>query len=146
MARPRGFEPLTYGSGGSKGRLGKGSTGSQRVENVGETIGGASRSSPPSARVRSPFAAPVLHAGCDALLAVREVAARLGVSTATVYALCERGHLNHVRVLNAIRVGESDLVEFVAANKTRADVPAKSPAIRPATRQVPASDSERNKS
>jgi excisionase family DNA binding protein len=87
----------------------------------------------------------VLHAGCEALLAVREVAARLGVSTATVYALCERGDLKHVRVLNAIRIAESDLAEFVEANTTRAHAPAKPPAIRSATRQVPASDSERSK-
>jgi len=38
------------------------------------------------------------------LLKVREVVARLAVSTATVYALCERGGLRHVRVSNAIRV------------------------------------------
>ena len=87
----------------------------------------------------------MLHAGSEALLAVRKVAARLGVSTATVYTLCERGHLKHVRVLNAIRIGESDLVEFVEANKTRAFVPAKPPAIRHATRQVPASDTRRSK-
>ena len=39
-----------------------------------------------------------------ALLTVREVAARLCLSTATVYALWERGELAHLRVSNAIRV------------------------------------------
>ena len=39
-------------------------------------------------------------------LTVREVAARLRVSTATVYDLCESGGLTHVRVSNAIRVAE----------------------------------------
>jgi excisionase family DNA binding protein len=87
----------------------------------------------------------VLHAGCDALLAVREVARRLGVSTATVYALCERGELKHVRILNAIRIAEADVIEFLEASKARAPVPAKRRAIRPAIRQVPASDNERSK-
>ncbi len=43
------------------------------------------------------------------LLTVREVAAYLRVSTATVYELCARGKLRHVRVLNAIRVAPGDL-------------------------------------
>jgi excisionase family DNA binding protein len=38
------------------------------------------------------------------MLSVREVAARLGVCTSTVYKLCNEGKLAHVRVSNAIRV------------------------------------------
>jgi len=38
------------------------------------------------------------------MLTLREVAGLLGVSTATVYKLCEMGELAHVRVLNAIRI------------------------------------------
>jgi excisionase family DNA binding protein len=37
-------------------------------------------------------------------MTVAEVAKRLGVSRSTVYQLCERGELRHVRVSNAIRV------------------------------------------
>jgi excisionase family DNA binding protein len=37
-------------------------------------------------------------------MTVAEVAARLGVCRSTVYQLCERGELRHVRVSNAIRV------------------------------------------
>jgi excisionase family DNA binding protein len=37
-------------------------------------------------------------------LTVREVATRLKVSTATVYAMVERGELEHVRVSNSIRI------------------------------------------
>jgi len=48
------------------------------------------------------------------LLTVREVAARLAVSTATVYSLCERGQLRHVRVSNAIRVEPAELDAFIA--------------------------------
>jgi excisionase family DNA binding protein len=43
------------------------------------------------------------------LLTVREVAAYLRVSTKTVYILCARGDLRHMRVLNAIRVTPRDL-------------------------------------
>jgi excisionase family DNA binding protein len=37
-------------------------------------------------------------------MTVAEVAKHLGVSRSTVYQLCERGELPHVRVSNAIRV------------------------------------------
>ena len=47
------------------------------------------------------------------LLTVAEVAKRLAVSRATVYALCERGELRHLRVSNAIRVIPADLEEFI---------------------------------
>ena len=48
-------------------------------------------------------------------MTVREVAARLRVSTATVYALCKAGELEHHRVSNAIRIPERALAEYVAA-------------------------------
>ena len=47
--------------------------------------------------------------GAGRLLTVREVAERLAVSTATVYSLCERGELPHVRISNAIRIAPADL-------------------------------------
>ncbi|MCA3011851.1 MAG: helix-turn-helix domain-containing protein [Myxococcaceae bacterium] len=40
----------------------------------------------------------------DEVLTVREVAELLKVSTATVYAMVERGELEHFRVMNSIRV------------------------------------------
>ena len=48
-----------------------------------------------------------------ALLSVREAAERLRVSSATVYALCERGELRHVRVSNAIQLRVEDLEDFI---------------------------------
>jgi len=52
-----------------------------------------------------------------ALFCVREVARILAVSTATVYALADRGELAHVRVLNAIRVTPADLAQFIASHR-----------------------------
>jgi len=51
------------------------------------------------------------------LLSVRDVAARLRVSTATVYALCASGSLPHARVGNAIRIAPGDLAAFAAGRR-----------------------------
>jgi excisionase family DNA binding protein len=53
------------------------------------------------------------------MLTVRGAAGRLGVSTATVYTLCARGELAHVRVLNALRIPPAALVAFMAAAPSR---------------------------
>jgi excisionase family DNA binding protein len=55
------------------------------------------------------------------LLTVREVAARLGVCTALVYTLCDRGELPHVRVSNAIRVTDADLDAYIASQRRRGE-------------------------
>jgi len=48
------------------------------------------------------------------MLKVKEAAARLGVSTAAVYAWVDNGSLAHVRLFDhAIRINESDLAAFV---------------------------------
>lgn len=52
------------------------------------------------------------YPGRGHLLNVRAVAARLSVSTATVYKLCASGALVHVRVSNAIRVEPAELEAF----------------------------------
>ena len=64
--------------------------------------------------------APALAQGDPlALLKVKRVAATLGVSAATVYKLCERGLLRHVRVADqSIRVAEADLADFVSKRTT----------------------------
>jgi len=51
------------------------------------------------------------------LLSVVEVARQLGVCTATVYALCTRGELPHVRIMSAIRIAPEDVTEFVVAQR-----------------------------
>lgn len=74
---------------------------------------------------RSKVNAPVMQefgtrSACSRLLTVKEVAARLRISTATVYGLCERGRLPYVRIsTHAIRVAEQDLVEFVQGGRAR---------------------------
>ena len=59
----------------------------------------------------------VVGEGDERLLSVRDVAARLGVCTATVYRLVAEGQLAHVRVLNAIRVAPRDLEAFIEAQR-----------------------------
>jgi excisionase family DNA binding protein len=53
----------------------------------------------------------MVQGGAEHLLSIRKVAARLGVSAASVYRLCERGELPQVRVSNAIRITPTDLAE-----------------------------------
>jgi excisionase family DNA binding protein len=46
----------------------------------------------------------------------KQAARRLGLSTATVYKLCEQGKLRHARdYLNAIRITESAMKEYESA-------------------------------
>jgi len=95
--------------------LGRSSKRSQAVGTVRVGAKGRVQPSQGLAAVNSLFAAPVLQgseiasAGPRAMtrfLKVGEVAERLGVSTATVYALCKRGELAHLRFANSIRVSE----------------------------------------
>jgi len=72
------------------------------------------------------FAALVLHdstllavSASDRLFTVREVAVFLHVCRDTVYQLCARGELRHVRVLNAIRVAPGDIADFIAARRAK---------------------------
>ena len=122
--RPSGFEPLTYGSGASKTRLGESSKRSQSVGSARVGAGGRVQPLHGVAPFSSPFAAPVLQ-GSRGLspvgrwLTVADVAGCLGVSTATVYGLCKRGELGHVRVANAIRVSERALAGFCAQRTGR---------------------------
>jgi excisionase family DNA binding protein len=53
----------------------------------------------------------------ERLLSVAEVARTLGVCDATVYKLCARGLLGHVRILNAIRVPPASLQAFAGSRR-----------------------------
>jgi excisionase family DNA binding protein len=61
----------------------------------------------------------VLQGFGEHLLTVREVAGRLRVSTATVYALCQSGELPSIRVVNSIRVSERMLQAFLSLRTER---------------------------
>jgi excisionase family DNA binding protein len=54
-----------------------------------------------------------------ALLSVVHVARRLGVCAATVYKLCARGALDHIRILNAVRVPQEALESYLGARHRR---------------------------
>jgi excisionase family DNA binding protein len=58
-----------------------------------------------------------LPGSVERLLTVREVAERLGVCTATIYGLCERNELPHVRVSNAIRIRPADVEVFLSQGR-----------------------------
>jgi excisionase family DNA binding protein len=49
----------------------------------------------------------------DRLLTLGQVAKLLQVCPATVYKLCEKGELAHVRILNAIRIAPADLADLI---------------------------------
>jgi hypothetical protein len=53
----------------------------------------------------------------ERLLSVGDVAIKLRIATATVYGLCSSGKLPHVRILNVIRISNSDLRAFVAERR-----------------------------
>jgi excisionase family DNA binding protein len=55
---------------------------------------------------------PDSREAAEELFSVKEVARRLGVHPYTVYKLCDRGEIEHVRVLNAIRISETALRRF----------------------------------
>ena len=55
----------------------------------------------------------------ERLLSVREVAAYLSVSSATVYRVVNNGELKHIRVGNAVRVAPASLEAFIADAASR---------------------------
>jgi len=73
--------------------------------------------------VHRPFVPPLsprlrsIPGSADNLLSIRDTAERLGLSTATVYALCDRGELPHIRISNAIRVAPADLADYLAQRR-----------------------------
>lgn len=77
----------------------------------------------PSLRENFPPGSPGLTViagdALERLLTVRQVAEVLGCSTATVYKLCARTQLAHLRVNNAVRVRPTDLRAFVAERAHR---------------------------
>ena len=67
----------------------------------------------PNAPARAGAALRVVDGTKGHLLTVRAVAARLGLSTATVYKLVGQGDLPHARVSNAIRIAPDDIAAYL---------------------------------
>ncbi|WP_414639378.1 helix-turn-helix domain-containing protein [Archangium sp.] len=61
-----------------------------------------------------PMVVQSIPPGAD-VLTVKQVGAALAVSTDTVYELCRRGDLPHLRVANAIRISREAFRQFVNA-------------------------------
>jgi len=60
---------------------------------------------------------PVPVADSERLLTVKQVAKLLQVCNATVYKLCDKGDLSHMRILNSIRIAPADLADFIGRSK-----------------------------
>ena len=115
-ARTRATDGNLFRVGGRSANGGAEAEGADREQQARET---AARSDAP-ATVRPTATTPTvadlmaLRGGRDRLLPVKEVAQELGVCAATVYQLCERGDVPHVRIINSIRVRPRDLAAFMA--------------------------------
>lgn len=122
LERRTGFEPATPS-------LGSHAPVRPTVTSASQPAGTSRAGGPPGVQRSQPFSAVakdfvpvvspspsvrVLTGGAERLLSVRQVAERLGVCTAVVYRLVERGELPHVRVSNAVRIAPADLAAFVA--------------------------------
>ena len=121
---------MAFGSGGQSEECPGVPSASQPCGSLGEAAPAPVQPSQPFAGIPKPFVPAVspgaaraagrlraLDGDAGRLLTVREASERLAVSTATVYTLCERGELPHVRVSNAIRITPADLVAILAGQR-----------------------------
>jgi excisionase family DNA binding protein len=79
------------------------------LDNTGVDGAADSHTLAPLPPVATPFGALVVRGEVRQLLTVREVAARLRVSRATVYRLVQAGALPVLRISNSIRIPEAAL-------------------------------------
>jgi excisionase family DNA binding protein len=123
LERETGFEPATLSLGKATPCRPAGTSDAEAAANPGDHEAGPVQRSLPFAADRTPFVTRLLpgNEADGGLLTVREVAARLRVSTATVYKLCRRGVLRHVRVLNVLRIAPADLGRFASSGSERDD-------------------------
>jgi excisionase family DNA binding protein len=77
---------------------------SKPLQTLGSSLGGDSSASQDFARFSQNLTTRSLPNFSGEYLTVREAAALLKVSSATIYRLCHSGALAHVRVSNAIRI------------------------------------------
>ncbi len=125
LERETGFEPATLSLGSSTWESGPIRPTSQGLVSVGlraqskKAATGPNRpvSALSSGNLPARCSLRALRSAVDDLLSVREVGRRLGVTTATVYKLAERGELPHIRISNAIRVAPADLAAYIASRR-----------------------------
>jgi excisionase family DNA binding protein len=128
LERETGFEPATLSLGTQIRQSGSIRPATEELVSVGVHSSGNSAATGSKRPVSAPSSG-ILPAGVRHLrvidgrwrdlLTVRDVAARLSLSTATVYKLCRRGELLHVRIANTVRVTPEDLRAFVEKAKKR---------------------------
>jgi excisionase family DNA binding protein len=123
VARDTGLEPVAFGSGGRGSHPEPSRTQSQLPVIAASGPLSILQQAHPDATTSPILADTLADAAWHTLdrsllepyLTVPGVANRLGVSTATVYALCRRGELGHYRISHAIRVPESAISKYLAS-------------------------------
>ena len=117
--RDSGFEPLAFGFGGGSPERPAVVSEAQPARFRGEATPAPVQPSLLASENRKPLGPYKVQGALRAIevgmLTVPEVAARLRLSTATIYKLVARGELTHVRVSNAIRFSRADLERFLSA-------------------------------
>jgi len=98
-----GLEPATYGLRIGDGQACAAPGGSQTLTSRTVSDPTASPNVPTHPDNHGQFAALVLH-GSARLFSPQEAAERLGIKRSTVYSLCARGELPHVRVGSLLRI------------------------------------------
>jgi len=111
LARLAGVEPAARGFEVRSGELTALPAGSRSVTLRGVGASLTSPNVPTHPDNHGPFAALVLQGFPATLVSPREAAALLAVNRETIYRLCSRGELPHIRVGSALRV---DLAAYLA--------------------------------
>ena len=102
----------------------QGNLGSHPMENIEDAVEAGSDGFAPDGTISNDFGAPVVRnlvrtkRPIGVVFTVAEVAERLGVCRATVYAMVERGELAHFRVSNSVRVEERDLRKLLTRRRS----------------------------
>jgi len=100
-------------------------TAAQGPEKTGEQEATSLDTVAPHPLVETPFGAPVVRelppdpGPHERLLTVREVASRLGMSSAFVYKLCQRKLLRSLRIGAALRFQPQTIIDYLSGTRAR---------------------------
>jgi excisionase family DNA binding protein len=93
-------------------------SGSRSLSSRGLASTGDTRNVPPDPINHEKFAASLLPTPSGAeLLCPQEVAEQLGVCRATIYNLCKRGKLPHLRVGSSVRLALADVIAALRTSR-----------------------------